>query len=398
MEKASLTFEDFFDFILETKWIGKRGQIASALDVPYHIANQNINRMKGGDCFKSDFIDHINRSKGQLAEELCRPEGGIDRSIATLRHKAVQLLEKYDCNKRQIDILEGVVSKTESPCDNYISLFQEAFVNLISCLEHRSSIMKSEELSASSAKASGLIAESYTDLLTLIKDSKNKISSPNDEEIWFRGQADAKYSLLPSLFRTEKGREVEKAMFFKYRQLSRKLPTVYNETSAWDDLFYMQHYSIPTRLLDWSENLGIALFFATYGCKAETDVGLYLLNPHKLNKKSSLQGIPIIPDDVMGLEYMENYLNNTSITPHFPIAIKPYFTNDRLNAQRGMFTIHGNNLENIENSCSEAVVKIIIKHKAIEEIKDNLHIFGINESTVFPDMQGVAYHVRRLLE
>jgi len=258
--------------------------------------------------------------------------------------------------------------------------------------------MKSEELSASSAKASGLIAESYTDLLTLIKDSKNKISSPNDEEIWFRGQADAKYSLLPSLFRTEKGREVEKAMFFKYRQLSRKLPTVYNETSAWDDLFYMQHYSIPTRLLDWSENLGIALFFATYGCKAETDVGLYLLNPHKLNKKSSLQGIPIIPDDVMGLEYMENYLNNTSITPHFPIAIKPYFTNDRLNAQRGMFTIHGNNLENIENSCSEAVVKIIIKHKAIEEIKDNLHIFGINESTVFPDMQGVAYHVRRLLE
>jgi len=243
-----------------------------------------------------------------------------------------------------------------------------------------------------------LFASNYEELLKIVKDEKNKIANCENPEIWFRGQADANYSLLPSLFRSKNGKHVEKEIFFKYRQLSRKLPTTFNATCDWDDLFYMQHYSIPTRLLDWSENLGIALFFATYGCKKGTDVGLYLLNPYELNKYSSREGIPIIPDDTMGLKYIENYLNKIPFPPHYPIAIKPYFTNDRLNAQSGMFTIHGDNLEDIQDLCPKAVVKIVIDHKAIEEIKYNLSTFGINESTVFPDIHGIAYHIRSLLE
>ena len=75
-----------------------------------------------------------------------------------------------------------------------------------------------------------LFATNYNDLLELVKEEKKKISSC-EQEIWFRGQADASYVLLPSLFRAKNGLQVEKELFFKYRQLTKKLATTYNATS-----------------------------------------------------------------------------------------------------------------------------------------------------------------------
>lgn len=46
----------------------------------------------------------------------------------------------------------------------------------------------------------------------------------------------------------------------------------------------MQHYYIPTRLLDWSENLEIATYFAIYNHTNNKDISIYVLNPLELNK------------------------------------------------------------------------------------------------------------------
>lgn len=139
---------------------------------------------------------------------------------------------------------------------------------------------------------------------------------------------------------------MEKEVFDTFKRLSQKI--VFSHKNEWELLIDMQHYYIPTRLLDWSENLGIAIYFAIYSHTNNKDISLYVLNPLELNKYSKKQGIPIVPDDNMGLSYINNYIKKELFPPTYPIAIKSNFINERVMAQRGMFTVHGDDLTAIE--------------------------------------------------
>lgn len=235
--------------------------------------------------------------------------------------------------------------------------------------------------------------ESWSDLLKAIK--QYKMNFPEKTEFWFRGQGDSGYVLLPNLFRFPKGMEKEKEVFDTFKRLSQKI--AFSHKNDWELLIDMQHYFIPTRLLDWSENLGIAIYFALSGHVENHDISLYVLNPMELNKYSKKQGIPIVPDDNMELTYRENYIKKEPFPPTFPIAVKSNFINDRVMAQRGMFTIHGDDLTEIEILCPAAVEKFVISNKAIPEIKEFLEIANINEFTVFPDFHGLSYYIRNML-
>lgn len=234
-------------------------------------------------------------------------------------------------------------------------------------------------------------AETWSDFLKIIKDYKHE---RGDTEIWFRGQSNTDHPLLPSLFRTAKGSHLEEDIYRKYRQIIFKIQP--QQKSDWETLFDMQHNWIPTRLLDWSENLGIAVYFAVKYNK-ETDMAIYLLNPQELNNYSKKKGIPVIPDSPMDLEYVNNYLDKSPFPPQFPIAIRPNFSNNRMVAQRGMFTIHGDDLTHIEQLCPKAVTKIVLSKNTIDDANEFLEFANINEFTVFPDINGVSDYIRRML-
>src|SRR4051794_34934625 len=76
------------------------------------------------------------------------------------------------------------------------------------------------------------------------------------EDLWFRGCSRADYRLLPSLYRHKKKTTIgelallEKALMTRFRQRSIPFRTS-SLSDEWDCLFYMQHYRVPTRLLDW---------------------------------------------------------------------------------------------------------------------------------------------------
>lgn len=233
--------------------------------------------------------------------------------------------------------------------------------------------------------------KTWNELLNEIRDYKETL--PENIELWFRGQNNAVYSLLPSLLRNKNGAKKEKEIFDTYKRLSQKL--MYSHKNEWEILVDMQHYFIPTRLLDWTENLGISLFFAVSNHREGDDIGLYILEPIELNKYSSKMGIPIVPEECMGLSYIENYIKKIPFPPTYPIAVKANFINERIMAQRGMFTVHGDNLTDLEKLCPKAVKKFVIANEAVHEIKEFLEIANINEFTVFPDLQGLSNYINK---
>ena len=79
-------------------------------------------------------------------------------------------------------------------------------------------------------------------------------------ETFYRGHADKDWELIPSILRTPDGSEKEHLLF---RDMVAHEPQSFSECrSALDYLVQMQHYGLPTRLLDVTMNPLVALYLA----------------------------------------------------------------------------------------------------------------------------------------
>jgi hypothetical protein len=112
----------------------------------------------------------------------------------------------------------------------------------------------------------------WDEFLSRIELARREIgcSSSDPEEAWFRGHTNSKFKLMPSLFRTfenpnteatwDRILQTESDLFWEFAARARQIHgTLENH---WDILFAMQHYGTPTRLLDWTETLAVAVYFA----------------------------------------------------------------------------------------------------------------------------------------
>ncbi|GAA5176046.1 hypothetical protein GCM10025771_09770 [Niveibacterium umoris] len=108
--------------------------------------------------------------------------------------------------------------------------------------------------------------------------------------LWFRGHERASYRLVPTLLRPTPGAAPidEVSLTRHFRALNPD--AVPPGTPDFAALVTMQHYLAPTRLLDWSENLLVALFFAVRDPALDggnEDAALWILNARRLNYYSS---------------------------------------------------------------------------------------------------------------
>lgn len=102
----------------------------------------------------------------------------------------------------------------------------------------------------------------------------------------FRGQGNIKFSLEPALQREWEGepqglKRAEASMFAEFKRAAPYLlPSA--TTNDWDRLSMAQHYGMPTRMLDWTVNHMVALWFAL-SSPAETDAAVWAFRPSKAN-------------------------------------------------------------------------------------------------------------------
>lgn len=106
------------------------------------------------------------------------------------------------------------------------------------------------------------------EIISSISKFNSFISKYKKEDHWlfYRGHADANYYLRPSIFRNEKWQKNERAM---YNELLINCPDDFEKChSHLEKLVEMQHYGLPTRLLDITLNPLVALYFA---CESKPD-------------------------------------------------------------------------------------------------------------------------------
>lgn len=229
---------------------------------------------------------------------------------------------------------------------------------------------------------------------------------------WFRGTRAASHNLVPSLYRHPEVKDANALIELEWELLSnfRHQAPPFTTSMPKEDLellFLMQHYRVPTRLLDWSENPFVSLFFALENCREEK-VGdevassVWILDPIHMNRvaTSGQEGEATIlgafADELQGYAPRRE---GKAVNRLLPLAIYGIHNSPRIVAQRGTFTLFGKDTTPIEENpqisgADGCVQKIVITKDGKREMFTDLFGVGISDSVVYPDLDGLGRELR----
>jgi len=241
------------------------------------------------------------------------------------------------------------------------------------------------------------------------------------EELWFRGQAKTQYELLPGLYRLHNAVfNYDEENLFERFKASGSPYTDEKIKTYWDWYFLAQHHGLPTRLLDWTENLLAAIYFALAeyletGDRREHDAELaalpatplydldspavWILDAGSLNQVSCgpSEDYIITPGGDLTAKFLPANIADKSPANRYPLAILPPHTNERIVAQQGVFTVHGHDRQSIDQLASSSsgstikLARIKLDRANLARLWEELELTGINRLALFPDLDSAAY-------
>src|SRR5262249_39579679 len=156
--------------------------------------------------------------------------------------------------------------------------------------------------------------------------------------VWFRGQRSADWPLLPSLLRPPNRSNTETILIKRFKQHAAPFLSS-DRLEEWEWLFLMQHYGVPTRLLDWTESPLVALYFAVEESNDPTSSAVWCVYPHELNKISNVnlsppEDIPSFGHDEVLNAYLPSRVIGVTTAEQNPLAIIAPRRFRRLDAQQ----------------------------------------------------------------
>lgn len=229
---------------------------------------------------------------------------------------------------------------------------------------------------------------------------------PDGRFLWFRGQSSERHSLIPSLLR--QGRtadevfEREKRLLTRFRQRSLPFWPAGYPQNDWEHLFAMQHHGVPTRLLDWSENLFVSAHFALNGQhQADDRPTVWCLDPIQWNRS-----MPVLTEYGEAIHVLtttdgesEPYRPETTRRRNrSPVTIFGTHNSGRIVAQRGTFMVWGEDVRSLEILANDGpghIWRFPIEGDPAQ-LRNELNMLGFVESMVYPELTSLAAELARV--
>lgn len=248
---------------------------------------------------------------------------------------------------------------------------------------------------------------------------------------YYRGHASFTYLLRPSIYRDPSWVQHEDVMF---KELVLRCPNDFlSNFSTFQSLVKMQHYALPTRLLDLTANPLIALFFASDPADPPAESGEVLafrvptseIKYYDSDTVSVLANISRRPSTftlpsaksskkqfnaTKEMRYLLHEIKQEK--PYFEpeierkhlesvVCVKPRMENPRIIRQDGAFFLFG--VEGNKAACasvpdryvaSKGSTRILVIGKEKRRIRSQLEALGISKGSVYPEIERVAEFVK----
>jgi len=187
----------------------------------------------------------------------------------------------------------------------------------------------------------------------------------------FRGQSDKSWELIPKAGRTDFSKVDDENIFGHWKRRAIRYIDKENYTE-WELLAIAQHTGLPTRLLDWTQNPLVAIFFAVSD-NLQIDGAIYI---YKAEYR-------VVPEKTSPFK--------------LPAEILLYVANassQRIANQFGHFTIHKTPTTPLDETTQSGYLeKLIIPAFLKQDIAYMLNQYGISYLTLFPDLDGLSKHL-----
>jgi hypothetical protein len=225
---------------------------------------------------------------------------------------------------------------------------------------------------------------SWTDLSTLVE----HFSYFSAHDWLYRGVTDATYDLVPKIGRPDtraikedlatktKARvpyraDDEVAVFQMFKQQARSHLSP-SPVSNLEWLAVAQHFGLPTRLLDWTESLLVAAWFAVEKAGAKSkkaDAAIWVTR---------------------GVSPIEAVDTADPFEDGVPKIYRPAYVSPRIAAQASVLMLCPQPTQAVK---PQFVHKIVIARDVEFLLKKRLNACGINKRSLFPDLAGLAEHL-----